>query len=78
MSGFIENPWIIVHQLPNKSMETILAGPSGAGYEQFGIAIADIIGHVARAFNVDEADVLEWVHKELDDPTTEFTGGRAQ
>lgn len=74
----IENPWIIVHELPNKKMQTLLAGPEGAGYEQFALAVADIIGHVAQHFDVDDADVLRWIKRELDDPTTKLEGGRIQ
>jgi hypothetical protein len=69
----IINPWLIVHQPNGKggSMETILAGPADGSHEKFGLVIADVIRHVANAYGVDEADVLEWVHREMDNPTTE-------
>ena len=70
----IINPWVIVHQPDGEGggLETILAGPPDGNYRQFGIVIADIIRHVANAYDVDEADVLEWVHREMDSPTTEI------
>ena len=68
----IEKPWIIVHEMPDRKMQTLLAGPPGASYEQFSLAIADIIRHVARAFNVDEADVLHWAEREIHSPTTDI------
>jgi hypothetical protein len=70
----IINPWVIVHQPGGKgsSIETILAGQPDSTYRSFGLVIADIIRHVANAYAVDEADVLEWVHREMDNPTTDI------
>ena len=73
----IVDPWIIVHQ-PEDKLETILAGPPDTNYERFGIVIADVIRHVANRFNVEEADVMNWVNREIDDPTTELTGSKLQ
>ena len=74
--NLIENPWIIVHQPGwlNGKMETILGSLEGHHHSHFGLAIADVIRHVAQAYDVDEADVLQWVHEEMDDPTTELSG----
>ena len=70
----IVNPWIIVHQPGGEgsSMETILAGRPDSTHRSFGLVIADIIRHVANAYAVDAADVLEWVHREMDSPTTDI------
>ena len=70
----IKNPWIIMHQPdgPGGNMQCILAGPPDAGHGQFAIAIADLIRHVARAKEVDEADVLAVVQREIDSPTSEI------
>ena len=69
----IHNPWIIVYEpVPKEGMVCRLHGPPDADYGQFGIVIADVIRHVAKKFDVDEADVLEWVHKEMDEPTSEI------
>lgn len=76
----ITHPWIIVHQPEGigGTMHTILVGPDEANYEQFSLAIADVIRHVAKGFEVDESDVLRWIHQELDNPTTELSGGHLQ
>lgn len=70
----IINPWIVVHQPGGEGsgMETILAGRPDSTHRSFGLVIADIIRHVAIAYAVDEADVLEWVHREIDSPTTDI------
>ena len=69
--------WITVYQDgPNDKMVTTLSGPSDVTYMHFGIVIADIIRTVAMRFNVDEADVLRWVQKETNDPTTIILGGK--
>lgn len=39
-------------------------------YRAYGILIADIIRHVAIAYNVRPEDVLDWVNRELVYPTT--------
>ena len=39
-------------------------------HETYGLLIADLVRHVARAFKVSEADVWEWVDKERRRPTT--------
>ena len=72
----IENPYIIVHQPEwlHGKMEIILGSLEGHHHSHFGIAIADVIRHVAQAYDVDEADVLQWVHEEMDDPTTPPSG----
>lgn len=69
-------PWIIAHEIENAKLQVILAGPPGAGHEQFGLVICDIIRHVAQHFEVDEADVWHWIQREMDKPTTTLTGGR--
>lgn len=70
----IINPWVIVHQPSGRggTMETTLTMPPGRSYCQFGMVIADIIRHVADAYAMDEADVLESIHCEMDSPTTEI------
>ena len=74
----IVNPWIIMHQPggPGTSMVTILG--QGESYKEFGLAIADVVGHVANSFNVTEADVMEWVNREMENRTTQITGSKVQ
>ena len=69
----IERPWVIVH-CPDGTdkMETILAGPPDADHKSFGLVIADIIRHVARAYGVTEEAVIEWINKEMKNPTTKI------
>lgn len=42
-------------------------------HETYGLLIADLVRHVARAFSVEEEDVWEWVDKERHHPTTKIT-----
>ena len=39
-------------------------------YEGYGLMICDLIRHVAAHFKVDEADVMRWVEREYQKPTT--------
>ena len=41
-------------------------------YRAFGILIADIIRHTAHAYNVGVDNVIEWVNRELNHPTTDI------
>lgn len=42
-------------------------------HEHYGMFICDLVRHIARAYEVDEELVWEWVDKERDHPTTELT-----
>jgi hypothetical protein len=42
-------------------------------YRGYSLLICDLVRHVARAFEVDEDDVWEWVMKERHKPTTKLT-----
>lgn len=68
----IEKPWIIMHETEDGKLQCVLAGPDGAGHEQFSIVIADLIRHVSNHFSVDEADVLNWIEREVNSPTTDL------
>lgn len=74
----IKWPWLIVHQPagPGTALETMLAGEPGVQYQDFSLLIADTVRHVAKAFNVDEHDVMRLVEKELANPTTPLLGGK--
>jgi len=67
----VEKPLIIVFENDGE-IQTHLY-PSNAGYEAYGILIADVVRHVANAFNVHENDVWEWVDKERERPTSPAT-----
>ena len=45
----------------------------GLDHTHFGLAICDLVRHVARAFRVKEDDVWEWVDKERRRPTSDIT-----
>ena len=72
----LSNPWLIVcENEPGPGMKTIITMPQGSTYEQYGMLIADVIRHTARAFNIDEDAVREWVDMEMDRPTTPIESG---
>ena len=45
----------------------------GLDHTHFGLAICDLVRHVARAYRVREDDVWEWVDKERRRPTSDIT-----
>jgi hypothetical protein len=67
----IEKPLIICFENEGK-IQTHLY-PGERDYKGYGILIADIVRHVANAFNVHENDVWEWVEKERDHQTSPVT-----
>lgn len=67
----IKDPLIIVFENDGKIQTRLY--PGERGYQQYGILIADIVRHVANAFNVHENDVWEWVEKERYNPTSPVT-----
>ena len=54
---------------------TTITRPPDSSYQSYGLLIADCIRHVARAFNVGEDQVIDWVNKELRNPTGAIEGG---
>ncbi len=72
----ISKPWLVVHQDDDGKIITILAGRPGAKYQEFGLAVADAVRHIARCFNISEHDVMRIVDRELENQTTEISGGR--
>jgi len=68
----IDKPLVIVFVNEDGQVQTHLY-PKERSYQQYGILIADIVRHVARAFKVDENDVWEWVEKERYKPTSPVT-----
>jgi len=45
--------------------------PETSRTKHYGMLIADIVRHIARAFKVHQYEVWEWVDKERHHPTTE-------
>jgi hypothetical protein len=72
----IKNPYVIVYKTDRGMIQTQLhPGEECSNYQSFGLLIADIIHHTARCFNVKPEQVVEWVNKELANPTTKIEGG---
>lgn len=79
MATNITKPWVIAHEPDGAGvLEVILAGPPDADHRKFGIVIADIVGHVARAYGVEEREVMKWVKKELAKRSAVLTGERTK
>jgi hypothetical protein len=64
----IEKPLIICFENEGK-IQTHLH-PGELDYKGYGILIADVVRHVANAFNVHENDVWELAEKERDHQTS--------
>ena len=58
----IEKPLIVVFENDGKIQTHLYPGERSSA--QYGILIADVVRHVAKAFNVHENDIWEWVDKE--------------
>ncbi len=72
----LKDPLLIVcEDKSSRKCVTTVTMPPGSSYQTYGLLIADIIRHVARAFNVGEDEVIDWVNKELRHPTTPIEGG---
>src|SRR4051794_36550320 len=70
----IENPLVIMFADPNGEVVChIHPSERCPTHETYGLLIADLVRHVAQAFDVSEEDVWEWVNKERRHPTTKIT-----
>ena len=67
----IKNPHVIVFE--NDGQVQTRLYPGDWGFKEYGILIADLVRHVANAFQVHESQVWEWVDKERDKPTSPVT-----
>jgi hypothetical protein len=68
----LTNPLIVMFEADGK-LVCHLHPPKGSDHKSFGLAICDLIRHVANAFNVHEDEVFDWIEKERRNPTTEIT-----
>ena len=64
----IDSPLIIVFE-DDGAVQTHIH-PGKLSYEEYGVLVADLVRHIARAFDVHEDHVWEWVDKERYKPTT--------
>jgi hypothetical protein len=67
----IEKPLIVVFENDGKIQTHLYPGERSSA--QYGILIADVVRHVAKAFNVHENDIWEWVDKERYHQTSPVT-----
>ena len=63
---------MFVQQRTDGKIITAICNDGTLSYEHFGLIVADVARHVARAFKVSEDEVWEWVDKERANPTTEL------
>jgi hypothetical protein len=70
----IENPLVIMFADKGGDVQChIYPSERCPTHEEYRLLIADLVRHVARAFDVGEEDVWEWVDKERRHPTTAIT-----
>ena len=69
----IENPLVIMFEGADGAV-TCHLHPSKRcdSHETYGLLVADLVRHVARAFGVDEDEVWRWAEKERRHPTTDI------
>ena len=62
----IKTPLIIMFEEEGTSNVLCHLHPSETcgGYQGYGLLVCDLVRHVARCFDVEEAQVWEWVDKE--------------
>jgi hypothetical protein len=65
----VANPLVIMFDQNGKTVTHIYPSPVAPSHEHYGILIADLVRHVAEAFEVEENRVWEWVDKERNRPT---------
>ena len=68
----VEKPLVIMFQLPNKDIQCDIWPAEGFGHQSYGLLVCDLVRHVAKAFDVEEDDVWEWVDKERHHHTTDI------
>jgi hypothetical protein len=65
----IANPVFIMYRNADEEFIFQIHKPKGCTHEPYGLAICDLVRHVAKAFKVPEDAVWEWVDKERHRPT---------
>jgi hypothetical protein len=69
----IEKPLVIMFETPDGVICHLYPSETANSHRHYGMLVCDLVRHVARAFEVEEQDVWEWVDKERDHPTTDIT-----
>ncbi len=65
----IKDPLVIMF-LDNKKIVCHIHYSKDITYEHYGMAVCDLVRHVAKAFKVEEDAVWQWVDMERRNPTT--------
>lgn len=66
----VSSPLLLVTLNEESNTIVRIHPPQSYTHKHYGLLVADIVRHTARAFAVSEADVWEWVDKERKRPTT--------
>jgi hypothetical protein len=75
MSVFrVERPLVIIYEDADGNVFRIYPSEEVKSHKHYGILICDLVRHVAKAFDVEEDDVWEWVDKERRNPTATTVG----
>ena len=66
------NPMVIIYQNDDKTITTQIHHGLDDRYEGYGLIVCDLVRHIARAFDVTEEEVWNWVDRERHHHTTEI------
>lgn len=69
----VEQPYVIMFKPRGEKNIITHIYKGDIDHKGYGLLVCDLVRHVARAFDVDEDDVWEWVEKERRKPTTTFS-----
>jgi hypothetical protein len=69
----VERPLVIIYEDAEGIVFRIYPSKKANSHKRYGMLICDLVRHAAKAFNVEEDDVWEWVDKERRHPTTPIT-----
>jgi hypothetical protein len=70
----VENPLVIMFEDGAGSIKChIYPSQKGSSHREYGILVCDLVRHIARAFNVEEEDVWDYVDRERRRPTSPIT-----
>ncbi len=67
----LKDPLVVMFQQDGQ-LVCHLHPPKDFDHRHYGLAVCDLVRHVARAFHVGEDEVWEWVDKERRKPTTDI------
>jgi hypothetical protein len=68
----LEDPMVVMFQ-QNGQLVCHIHPAKGIDHRHYGLAICDLVRHVARAYKVDDDEVWRWVDKERRGPSSDIT-----